>query len=90
MADDYAGEEGSGYPDYVLKYFERRGYDPEELDKLPHVRTFFEHVSREGIEVLDDVGDALEKDVPRQDDDEYEDAVHDPAKALKSYVFVIH
>jgi hypothetical protein len=84
VSEGYEGGEGSEYPDYVLEYFERRGLNPDDLKKYPHTRTFFMHVSRDGIQVLDEIGDAIEKDPPHDDDA----AAHDPE--LAKYLYVIH
>jgi len=90
MTDDYHEDK---LPKKNEKYFTERGLDPDKLAGLPHVQAIFEReLTDDQIQILDDLGIALETDLHTHPEDaqDVEFSADDPAVKLKGYVFVVH
>jgi hypothetical protein len=92
MTDDYESE-AHKLPKKNEKYFTDRGLHPDRLKNFPSVQAIFERdLTDDQLQILDDLGDALEHDLhthPEDPPDAAQDA-DDPAVKLKGYVFVVH
>jgi hypothetical protein len=81
-------------PPAVVRYFRSRGLDISDLDDLPLTKEAFEHLENPdyAVDVLDSIGDALDKDikhghhVPKKE----EDAAPTMDEKLQTYVYAIH
>ena len=89
MTDDYESE-AHKLPKKNEKYFTDRGLDPSKLKDLPSVQAIFERdLTDDQLQVLDDLGDALEHDLHTHPED-VDLSADDPEVKLKGYVFVVH
>jgi hypothetical protein len=90
MTEDYNEHK---LPKKNEKYFTDRHLDPDKLADLPHVQAIFERdLTDDQIQILDDLGIALETDLHTHPEDaqDVEFSADDPEVKLKGYVFVVH